>query len=325
MSEDLINILNRIKNIDVELLKREGRDYEFTDIFPFIKRTFESILELEKAEDWVSSLPPERLQDLINQLKSFTDTIDKINSFTPTQLPNPQGERDNLSTTIRNLYNSLYEKLIEPMKLDVVSRRSVKSRLTTLSKQAEEEVIEIKKIKKNVEDLLDATKKTTVQVGFATFSEVFESEAEERRKSSLKWFWASAIIFIILIIYLLCITQESIKIISVNSMKIDSLQILTLFLAKFFPATVGYYILYQMIKNFNVNMHLYTTNKHRSNVLKTFESFVKSSDDPKTRDAVLMKAAESIFTIGDTGYLSGKDTEKDGLNLVQIIDSLRKT
>lgn len=324
MSEELKTILNKIKNTDVELLKREGRDYEFTDIFPYIKKIFESILELEKAEEWLTSLPPEKHQDLINHLKTFTETVDKIIGFTPAQLPNAQNERDNLSNSIKNLYNVLFERLIEPIKLDVISRRSAKSRLTTLSKQAEEEVVEIKKIKKNVEELLDATKKTTAQAGFTTFSEVFESEAAQHIESSKKWFWGSVGIFIILILYLYFITNETINIISVNNARLDSLQIFTLFLAKIFPATVGYYTLYQLIKNFNVNMHLKTTNKHRANVLKTFESFVKSSDDPKTRDTVLIKAAESIFTIGETGYLSGKDSEKDGLNLFQIIDRLPK-
>ena len=71
-------------------------------------------------------------------------------------------------------------------------------------------------------------------------------------------------------------------------------------------------------------MHLYTLNKHRENVLRTFESFVKSTDDPKIKDALLKEAAKAIFITGDTGYLSRKEGEKEGWDLIQIINDLTK-
>lgn len=320
MQQDLLDIINKVKNINLENLKREGRDYEFTDVYFEIKSIYDKILELENSEDWVNSLPLSRKQDLLNHLSNFYSIIEAINNFTPASMGNAQSERDNLANNIRNEYNEFYDKLIQPLKVEEISRRSSKSSVSTISKKAESELTEIQKIKNNVEELLESTKKATAQTGLNVFSKVFDDQAEENKNLSKKWLIISIVLLFILITIHILIMLESAFLLSKN---MNPIQSLTLLIARILPVTLGYYALYQSVKNYNVNMHLYTVNRHRSNVLKTFESFVKSTDDPRNRDAVLIKAAESIFSPGDSGYLSNKDT-KEGLEFVQFIDSLRK-
>ena len=49
-------------------------------------------------------------------------------------------------------------------------------------------------------------------------------------------------------------------------------------------------------------LHNYVVNKHRQNALSTFETFVKSTDDNDTKNAVLIQATRSIFSPQHTGF-----------------------
>ena len=319
MREELKEAVEKIKGFKPETLKRQGRDYEFTDVSTQIKSIYEAISQLENSDDWLSSLPPARLQGIKTGLETFANTVEAISNFSPSQ-PDPQTSRDSLADGIVGQYKDLYKSLIEPLKLDSVYRRSSGKSVKKIQDKAETDLSEIRKVKKEVDTLLESAKKATAQTGITAYSEVFEVQSKEHKKASWVWLATSGLLVIILIFYLGWLTFETIDLIIEGT---DPLHTFTLFLARIFPATVVYYLLYQVIKNFNVNMHLYTLNKHRANVLKTFESFVNSTDEPNIRDTVLVKAAEAIFDARATGYLSGKDSRKGGLELIQSINNLK--
>lgn len=73
-------------------------------------------------------------------------------------------------------------------------------------------------------------------------------------------------------------------------------------------------------KQYRVNMHLYTMNKHRANTLKSFEYLTKAPDplEPASYNAILMKVAESIYDAGQTGYISSSDTNHDMSSIIDM-------
>jgi cation transport regulator ChaB len=313
---DIQNVITEIEKLNPETLKREGRDYEFTDIYSILVEVYKSIDQLKKIDDWLDTLPIQKLQIIYNNLVAFNNNIQAISNFSP-DITSPQDVRNSLANTIKNIYDVLFDSLVQPVKVESVSRRSSKSSLSNASKIAEQYIENMKKNTEEIEGLLESAKKATAQTGITVNSGIFDVQAEKNNKSARKWLTAGIIISIILIIYLVYVTF-TIK----NSTDIPSI------VTKLFLTTIGYYVLYQVIKNYNVNMHLHTLNIHRANVLKTFESFVKSSDDPHIKDLLLTKAADAIFNSGETGYLSGKDhASKDGLEqLIQVnplIDSIK--
>ncbi len=65
--------------------------------------------------------------------------------------------------------------------------------------------------------------------------------------------------------------------------------------------------------------HQAAVNTHRANALKSFQAFVKATDDPGTRNAVLLETTRSIFSIAPTGYLEGESSGGDaGLKVLEI-------
>jgi hypothetical protein len=74
-------------------------------------------------------------------------------------------------------------------------------------------------------------------------------------------------------------------------------------------------------------MHQSVINRHRANALKTFQAFVKASNDEKIRDAVLLETTRSIFSISPSGYIDAKADHTDNPTTVLefVRDSSKKT
>ena len=58
---------------------------------------------------------------------------------------------------------------------------------------------------------------------------------------------------------------------------------------------------------YRTHKHLEAVNRHKANSLKTFQAFVEATDDPQIKDAVLLEATRSIFTLAKSGFV-GADT-----------------
>ena len=66
--------------------------------------------------------------------------------------------------------------------------------------------------------------------------------------------------------------------------------------------------------------HNYVVNRHRQNALSSFEAFATSTDDPQTKNAVLLQATSSIFAPQHTGFVSG---DTDGGSQPQFVELIR--
>ncbi len=61
-------------------------------------------------------------------------------------------------------------------------------------------------------------------------------------------------------------------------------------------------------------------NRHRQNALSTFEAFVKAASDDDTKNAVLLRATEAIFSLAPSGYV---ERQSEGQMTPQVIEVLR--
>lgn len=58
--------------------------------------------------------------------------------------------------------------------------------------------------------------------------------------------------------------------------------------------------------------HQAALNEHRAHALKSFQAFVKATDDEATKNAVLLETTRSIFAMGPSGFLDASDSSGDG-------------
>jgi hypothetical protein len=73
-------------------------------------------------------------------------------------------------------------------------------------------------------------------------------------------------------------------------------------------------------KQYRVNMHQYTLNKHRANTLKSFDYLSRAPDklEAASYNAILMEVAKAIYESGQTGYISANDGNQDMPSIIDM-------
>jgi hypothetical protein len=80
------------------------------------------------------------------------------------------------------------------------------------------------------------------------------------------------------------------------------------------------YMLILSAKNYLNHKHNSIVNKHRQNALMTYKEMVDATDDPGSREAILIQAAACIYSAQPTGYAPGGDTQQiSGKSMVEIL------
>lgn len=73
---------------------------------------------------------------------------------------------------------------------------------------------------------------------------------------------------------------------------------------------------------YRAHRHNAVVNRHRQNALSSFETFAQSTDDPGTRNAVLIQATQSIFSPQPTGYAPGEAELAGPSQLIELVRAL---
>lgn len=74
------------------------------------------------------------------------------------------------------------------------------------------------------------------------------------------------------------------------------------------------------LRNFASLVHNVIVNRHRQTALTTFQTFVRSTSDPETRNAVLVQATQAIFAPQNSGFLKA---DSDMPQISQVTEIVR--
>jgi hypothetical protein len=210
--------------------------------------------------------------------------------------------------TLRAQSANEQKKKIEELNTEIEIAKSLSNELITRKAKFVEEIDEQKnlviqdfdKVKDSFVKQVDGLKETvnlkTQEVGIGKFSAIFKEESESYRKSANSWMRNTVLIMIALVggVVLLFFFVE------VDDGK--TFQIVQYSVTKILIISSGFYSLSICMKNYRAHKHNEVLNRHRHNALTTFETFTKSTDDPQTKNAVLLEATRSIFSNQNTGY-----------------------
>ena len=319
------NVLEELSEVKVSDLERKGKDFSFSDVQKLNVIIFEKIKTLQENPDFIAELPENRRNIIESSLTSFLHCVKGIQKFNPSE-GNPKNNRDSIASVINDLYEALYEHLFPY--LDTFLLRKADPMGEELVKEAQAAVFEIENKKQKAKETLQEAEKTlevlrsvSAKIGVSKFAKVFDEQAEQNKKTAKRWLGVT-IISAAGIVYFLHSTFDQLT--SVLKSDIGFEVSLQIFFAKLLIFSFLSVVFYQVVKNYNANMHLYALNKHRQNSLESFQAFVESTEDPKIRDAVLIQATRAIFEAGETGYVSSKDVSTKGLEMIKIVDQIKK-
>ena len=312
---DVNSNLEEIIKFDVEKdlirIKDLGSKLNFSECREVIEEIMTTAKELKEGP--IDKLPYNKLNTLSDQLKNILNRLVVINSFDPTtQSPN----RDDLVNQLNGAYETYYTQIFEILNHIRLQRlkpseveNQVKNQLASiknLSSEADKKLTEINEV-------LNKTKQVAGETGVANYSIFFKDEAEDHENKSKKWFKG-------VIVMSFAVGLLGLGLMFWIKKDLSTGEAIQYSIAKFIVLSAFFYALVWTTKNYNAHRHNYIVNKHRANSLNSFETFVKSTEDPATKDAVLLQATQSIFSPQSSGF-DGNDSESDPSN--KFIEILR--
>ena len=167
--------------------------------------------------------------------------------------------------------------------------------------------------KLKVDEIVKAAQDAAASAGVSTFTQQFDSEASNLKRQS--YYWLSAAAFIAIVTILASILFYSWPAVETNASPWNVLQNVVSKLsviAVLFTATVWCGRICRAL------MHQATVNRHRALSLKTFQAFVKSTDDQSVKDAVLMAATNSVFGNVPTGLVEPSAGDESAVRFTEI-------
>lgn len=245
------------------------------------------LLPIVAEPEYLESLNFRGLKALNLEFRRFLRALEAIYNFreNPKDLLSFSAEQEIQQQLIKS-YDNIYDAIIVPY-----LRYRQSALVSTLEKNTAQS-----------QEILVHQKKASGQIAANSFAGIFEKEALRHNASKKIWVWLS-VSFAIALSGLIWWALE--PLISYTG-KDDYIHVLV---AKFLIISFTSLAYYQIfIRNLNASRHLCAVNKHRANILRTYESLIDSANSNESKDAILLQTTKAIYDMGETGYVSSKDS-----------------
>ena len=324
----LLDLFSEVSQFDPVELKREGKEFDFVSVNDAVTTIIEVARQLKANDSVLDMFPDENFNNIRSCWNQFLIKLRSIKSFSAPSFANPSEQRNQIIVDIKNNYSWLFNNFLSPYYVLSMKKDS-------MAKQIDEEVLKIKKkvdeilgIEEQAKKSLVAIQTATGNVGAAEFSKKFDEQAKTHVSLAVFWLLASIGFGFEIFDYLSKLFNELQVLLSQmvvkNNGEISLPVLLQLMISKVLLLSFFSVAFYQVVKNFNANMHLYTLNKHRSNCLNTFQTFFQSSLEPKIKDVILLQATKAVFDSGDTGFITTKDITFNGMETIKVMEPENK-
>jgi len=227
------------------------------------------------------------VQDFIITLESINNKQQQIDTLKTAY----QKVNDNFVRILRENEASFFVKFAE-------SSMRYENELNTLL-EANKKAAQIAETGKlEIEQLVTLAKGKIAEIGVREYEQVFGKESKEFEVSA--WLWLTALVASISALIAIGLWFLPQVPDGANGGKIAEV-----IFRKIVVITGLFYLVALFARNYRASKHNALVNKHRQNALKTFQIFVKSvqDDDAQTKNAVLLKATETIFGSQPSGFL----------------------
>ncbi|EGQ8132869.1 hypothetical protein C4C99_RS23490 [Vibrio parahaemolyticus] len=267
----------------------------------------------------LEQLPSDIAQQTVSQGTPIRNTVKNIREYTIEQ-ENPSGVRDQyinlVQTQVDQFYkfSHIYVPYLAYQKGEIQNNIE---QLTTSVSQAkillENAEVETKEKSGEIESIIQAAREASASAGVAHFTADFEQESSTLESQAKIWLKATVGLAAISLAFALYFLFSDPDISSVaKAIQFISSKILILVLL--IMATLWCGNMYKATK------HQAAANKFKGNSLKTFQAFVKATDDDSVRDAVLVETTRAIFNESATGYLNvDSSTTEKSTKVVEVI------
>ena len=325
--------LEQLEPYDVDELVRSNLGPELN--FELVRPLFELVIRIRKQ--LLASLdvvPTNNLKTLGSHFAGVLSIFEQIKEFSLTKhSENPVGARDGLVQQLMEQYTQLYlpatlavayhqgdDRLdVEEMKKQL--HREFNKKIDQLATEIPDKVAVLNNALEEATNIVKVMRDAAGEIGVGAHAEIFKEEAEAHEKSGQKWFWGSAASGLATAAF--AAWQFG------TAVSLDNLPGITAGQAIFagIPRILFLSVLVAAVawcmRNYGAHRHNFVINRHRRNALATFETFVAGAGgDEDTKNAVLLRSTETIFSPANSGYLK---TAKDSAPTAQMLEIVRSS
>ena len=317
--------LIRVQEFDVSQLPREnilGTSLNFRDAIPPAERLISLYRRLSTTA--LEDFPDDILNRIRNQCNADYQKFQQILEFDPSSQQTPSTVRDQYIQQLADAYDPAYNTLsphisyslhrsADFQRLDADAR----STLQGIKDEAATIQTELAAQKTDAEEILNDVREIAAEQGVTQQAIYFQQESAGHDTNADKWekrtiqIAGALALFAVASIFLhkweWIAPQNTFEIVQLVTSKILIFAVLT-------------YMLVLSAKNYLNHKHNSIVNKHRQNALMTYKAMVDATDDPGSREAILIQAASCIYNPQSTGYAPGSDTPAvSGKSMVEIL------
>ncbi|EJG1660245.1 hypothetical protein [Vibrio parahaemolyticus] len=267
----------------------------------------------------LEQLPSDIAQQMVSQGTPISNTVKNIREYTIEQ-ENPSGVRDQYISQVQTQVDQFYKFAHIYVPYLAYQKGEIQNnieQLTTSVSQAkkllENAEVETKAKSGEIESIIQAAREASASAGVAHFTADFEQESSTLEVQAKIWLKATVSLAAISLAFALYFLFSDPDISSVAK-AIQFISSKVLILVLLIMATLWCGNMYKATK------HQAAANKFKGNSLKTFQAFVKATDDDSVRDAVLVETTRAIFNESATGYLNvDSSTTEKSTKVVEVI------
>jgi hypothetical protein len=312
----LFELLRSQSRLDVRNFAREdlGTELNFVDSMPYIQRTFGYYKEL-LDEEILARLPISILESIFNAVNQMNDALGRVARFSVTneEVPSISNEHKIISKNIYDKWELNYERIVPHLafhkpQIEYDKLLSIDSeiseRLETLEERAKEVVENVEREQEALIRIANSIRDDYQKKGIAEEAIHFQAEAKAHRNSAWFWLCTSSLLVVGIVLFTLLLIDDLFKLPGDMQFKDLTLaQTLQLSIPKLVIYSTLYFALLAANRSFRAHRHNYVINRHRLNALNTFDEFIDGTKDETTKNAVLLRATEAIFSSNPSGYL----------------------
>jgi len=325
--QQAMDALRAVNLKELERAEELGRDYSFKQAVEFLKKILDDLIQvIENAELLrISANTEQRITNLANNVN---ENVKKIREFVLRgNEANAPDQHRQINETVSKLYQEdldFLPPLIERVNILKLNPSEVENQVAQALqsiKDIEKIKSEAQKTKENIDFAVKEVRDALGKEGALISATDFENQAEEHKGLAKWWFRASVVSIVITVVLILTLFSGRFPSLNLTKVGNDYPRIAQVTVFKLVLLSIAYLLVYQSLKNYKINQHLYVLNKHRQLTLSVYPLMAKATNDQEQSNIIVAQAAKAIFDPGTTGYLDGDDNPNP-VNLTEIINKV---
>jgi hypothetical protein len=189
----------------------------------------------------------------------------------------------------------------------VVTNKKISTFFTdTNNARTSELLVELEANNNSAKDLISKLNQASGKLVAKDFAATFTTESETQKTNSMIWIGSGITSLLLFFGWLIYNYKDHYKIFPINEFSVFNPYTAVNMASRALVASIFLFLVSFCFKQFRIKMHLSTLNKHRANVLNSFDLLVNAPDklDPESYNAILKEVTKAIYESGQTGYLN---------------------